>query len=211
MDAARVRELADGRAYTGRQALKLGLVDAIGGEQDATALAGGPEGRVGRSAGARMSRTDGSPSRASVRRASGGCSTALWKSLFSQGVMLDGAWAVWQRFEQAEPLLRLPGRMTKSELIAELAASNPHLRGADVELIVATIFDEITAALSRGERVELRGFGAFTVKRRECPHRAQSAHRRGGAGGREGGAVLQGRQGTARAGQSRQAGREPPG
>ena len=35
MDAARVRELADGRAYTGRQALKLGLVDAIGGEQDA--------------------------------------------------------------------------------------------------------------------------------------------------------------------------------
>ena len=58
--------------------------------------------------------------------------------------------------------------MTKSELIAELAASNPHLRGADVELIVATIFDEITGALARGERVELRGFGAFTVKRRNA-------------------------------------------
>ena len=56
--------------------------------------------------------------------------------------------------------------MTKSELIAELAASNPHLRGADVELIVATIFDQITGALARGERVELRGFGAFTVKHR---------------------------------------------
>ena len=40
--------------------------------------------------------------------------------------------------------------MTKSELIEELAASNPHLRGADVELIVATIFDQITGALSRG-------------------------------------------------------------
>ena len=56
--------------------------------------------------------------------------------------------------------------MTKSELIAELAASNAHLRSADVELIVGTIFDEITTALARGERVELRGFGAFSVKRR---------------------------------------------
>ena len=58
--------------------------------------------------------------------------------------------------------------MTKSELIAELAAANPHLRAADIELIVATIFDEITTALSRGARVELRGFGAFTVKRRNA-------------------------------------------
>jgi integration host factor subunit beta len=56
--------------------------------------------------------------------------------------------------------------VTKSELIAELAASNPHLGMADVELIVATIFDRIAAALARGDRVELRGFGAFTVKRR---------------------------------------------
>ena len=58
--------------------------------------------------------------------------------------------------------------VTKSELIAGLAADNPHLRGADVETIVSTIFDEITAALSRGSRVELRGFGAFTVKRRDA-------------------------------------------
>ena len=58
--------------------------------------------------------------------------------------------------------------MTKSELIAGLAADNPHLRGADVETIVSTIFDEITAALARGSRVELRGFGAFTVKRRDA-------------------------------------------
>jgi integration host factor subunit beta len=58
--------------------------------------------------------------------------------------------------------------MTKSELIAELSAANPHLLGRDVELIVATIFNEITSALARGERVELRGFGAFTVKRRDA-------------------------------------------
>lgn len=58
--------------------------------------------------------------------------------------------------------------MTKSELIAALAADNPHLRGADVEVIVATIFDQITGALARGERVELRGFGAFTIKHRDA-------------------------------------------
>ena len=58
--------------------------------------------------------------------------------------------------------------MTKSELIADLANANPHLMSRDVELIVATIFDEITAALARGARVELRGFGAFTVKRRDA-------------------------------------------
>jgi integration host factor subunit beta len=58
--------------------------------------------------------------------------------------------------------------MTRSELIAELAAANPHLRGQDVELIVGTVFDEISAALTRGERVELRGFGAFTVKKRDA-------------------------------------------
>jgi integration host factor subunit beta len=56
--------------------------------------------------------------------------------------------------------------MTKSELIARLAEQNPHLFQRDVERIVATIFDEITAALARGDRVELRGFGAFSVKRR---------------------------------------------
>ncbi len=58
--------------------------------------------------------------------------------------------------------------MTRSELIADLAASNPHLLARDIELIVATIFDEIAAALTRGERVELRGFGAFTVKHRDA-------------------------------------------
>ena len=58
--------------------------------------------------------------------------------------------------------------LTRVELITELAASNPHLRQADVELIVATIFGQIADALARGERVELRGFGTFTVKRRNA-------------------------------------------
>lgn len=58
------------------------------------------------------------------------------------------------------------GDMTKSELIAKLAEQNPHLYQRDVERIVSTIFDEITSALARGDRVELRGFGAFSVKER---------------------------------------------
>jgi integration host factor subunit beta len=57
--------------------------------------------------------------------------------------------------------------MTKSELILHLAEKNPHLYHRDVERIVTAIFDEIAAALARGDRVELRGFGAFSVKRRD--------------------------------------------
>ena len=58
--------------------------------------------------------------------------------------------------------------MTKSELIQRLAEMNPHLYQRDVERIVSTIFDEISVALSRGDRVELRGFGAFSVKARHA-------------------------------------------
>jgi integration host factor subunit beta len=58
--------------------------------------------------------------------------------------------------------------MTKSELIQHIAELNPHLYHRDVERIVTTIFEEISGALSRGDRVELRGFGAFSVKRRDA-------------------------------------------
>jgi integration host factor subunit beta len=58
--------------------------------------------------------------------------------------------------------------MTRSELIAELARRNPHLMQRDVEAIIATVFDEIVLALARGDRVELRGFGAFSVKKRDA-------------------------------------------
>ena len=56
--------------------------------------------------------------------------------------------------------------MTKSELILRLAEANPHLYQRDIERIVSTIFDQIAGALARGDRVELRGFGAFSAKRR---------------------------------------------
>lgn len=58
--------------------------------------------------------------------------------------------------------------MTKSELIQKLAERNPHLFLRDVEKIVDTVFNEITDALANDDRVELRGFGAFSVKHREA-------------------------------------------
>ena len=57
--------------------------------------------------------------------------------------------------------------MIRSELVQKIADENPHLYQRDVERIVATIFDEIIEAMARGDRVELRGFGAFSVKHRE--------------------------------------------
>ena len=56
--------------------------------------------------------------------------------------------------------------MTKSELILRLAKRHPRLYTSDVERVVNTIFGEITEALVRGDRVELRGFGAFFVRKR---------------------------------------------
>jgi integration host factor subunit beta len=56
--------------------------------------------------------------------------------------------------------------MTRSDLIKRLAEANPHLYLRDIERIVATVFDEVTEALARGDRVELRGFGAFSVRQR---------------------------------------------
>ncbi|MDY8108120.1 integration host factor subunit beta [Fulvimarina sp. 2208YS6-2-32] len=56
--------------------------------------------------------------------------------------------------------------MIKSELVQTIATRNPHLYQRDVEMIVNAIFDEITEALCESNRVELRGFGAFSVKNR---------------------------------------------
>ncbi|CEJ09806.1 integration host factor subunit beta [Phreatobacter sp. AB_2022a] len=56
--------------------------------------------------------------------------------------------------------------MIKSELVQKIAEQNPQLYQRDVENIVNAILDEIVSALARGDRVELRGFGAFSVKAR---------------------------------------------
>jgi protease IV len=95
MDPARVRELADGRAYTGHQALKLGLVDQIGDEHDAREWLANTKG-----VSADLPVNDLSTDSLSGRLFSssiGWVVDSVWKSLFSQGVMLDGAWALWQR------------------------------------------------------------------------------------------------------------------
>ncbi len=76
---------------------------------------------------------------------------------------VDRAGAVWH---DAHNSPRTADDVTKSDLIKRLADANPHLLLRDVERIVATVFDEISAALARGDRVELRGFGAFSVRAR---------------------------------------------
>ena len=58
--------------------------------------------------------------------------------------------------------------MIRSKLIQIIADQNPHLFQRDVERIVNTVFDEITNAMANGDRVELRGFGAFSVKKRDA-------------------------------------------
>ena len=58
--------------------------------------------------------------------------------------------------------------MIRSELVQKIADENPHLYQRDVERIVSTIFDEIIDAMARGDRVELRGFCAFSVKKRDA-------------------------------------------
>ena len=60
------------------------------------------------------------------------------------------------------------GAMIKSELVLKLAERNPHLYQRDIENVVNTILDEIMEALKRGDRVELRGFGAFAAKARDA-------------------------------------------
>ncbi len=58
--------------------------------------------------------------------------------------------------------------MIRSELIQTIAEENPHLLQRDVERVVNTVLEEVIAAMERGDRVELRGFGAFSVKHRDA-------------------------------------------
>ena len=58
--------------------------------------------------------------------------------------------------------------MIRSKLIQIITDQNPHLYQRDVERVVNIVFDEITNAMANGDRVELRGFGAFSVKRRDA-------------------------------------------
>ncbi len=96
MDADRVRTLADGRAYTGRQALNLGLVDQIGGERDARDWLAKEKG-VSSSLPMEDLTTGGLTSRV-LSSSLGWMMDGLWKSVLSQGVKLDGAQALMATF-----------------------------------------------------------------------------------------------------------------
>ena len=81
--------------------------------------------------------------------------------------------------------------MIKSELVDRISVQNPHLYRQDAEKIVKAIFSEITGAMARGDRVELRGFGAFFCKVPGRPHRTKSSHRGSGFGRKKGRSFLQ--------------------
>jgi len=93
MDPDAVRKLADGRAYTGRQALGLGLVDAIGGEPEARAWLAETKG-IGRETPVRDANARGP-----IEQIFGAAPDEIWKSLLSQGLKIDGAWSIWQPSE----------------------------------------------------------------------------------------------------------------
>jgi integration host factor subunit beta len=58
--------------------------------------------------------------------------------------------------------------MTKSELIERLSSTTGELNKKEAELIINTIFDSIGGALAEGDRVEIRGFGSFTIRERDA-------------------------------------------
>ena len=177
----RVRVLADGRVYTGRQAVAEKLIDELGGEDKARRLA-----QEGEEACRRTSRlSTGQSHEMPAPRAWAfpwpiRC-LKLWalkaSSKAGRKRELDGLARALAPFALTA---RRGGRrsMIKSELVQKIADKNPHLYHRDVERIVNTILDQIIRAMKDGDRVELRGFGAFSVKSRKCPHRPQSAHRR---------------------------------
>jgi len=96
MNPDKVRQLGDGRAYTGAQALQLGLIDQIGGEHAARAWLASAKG-----VSARLPVEDVTMSSFAVRAFTGSLAPivdAFWKTVISQSVRLDGGWAIWQRF-----------------------------------------------------------------------------------------------------------------
>ena len=168
--------LTRGRVFTGREAVQLKLVDSIGGEDEAVEWL-----RSTRNIDKSLKVVDWKPQTIGLAWAFSALS-ALPQRAFSTT-------PTWAKCWPATPPCRVSaltgsfpfgtlrksnrlqsfaaGRaMIKSELIHKIANTNPHLYHRDVERIVKVVFDEIVEALSRGDRVELRGFGAFTVKHR---------------------------------------------
>ena len=173
-----LQTVADGRVFTGHQGIGLKLVDELGDERTGIAWLAKEKNINSQTAGAaiielhRPLQRPAVPARGRCRSA--GCrrlrhsSPAAFTSgarcRRSNGSILTVYW----------PFGTLPARtevarqvaMIKSELVQRISAQNPHLYQRDVEKIVNAILGEIIAAMARGDRVELRGFGAFSVKQR---------------------------------------------
>ena len=98
-----------------------------------------------------------------------------------------------------------PHRMTKSELIEILAQRQAHLKADDVDLAVKSLLEMMGSALADGERIEIRGFGSFSLHYRPPRTGPQPEDRRRRRAARQARPAFQARQGTARARQRRRA------
>ena len=213
MDEAKVRTLADGRIYSGEQAHAVGLVDSLGGLQDAIDMAA--RARRHRRRAARQSRRAGTravvvatPVRASPPPGSGrsarrsACSSSTADHFRAE--RKEASWPSIQRDGGAS--------MTKRDLIDEVVKQSTRVfRGRDAEVMVNAVFDSMTEALARGERIEIRGFGSFVVKHRQAREGRNPKTGDAGPGRRQARPLLQGRQGAeaARRREGRRSGRQP--
>ena len=162
----RVVELSDGRVYTGRQALAVKLIDEIGGEEQAVAWL-----ETEKKLAANLPIEDWKPRSASGRYAASASPPRTWccAPWGSRGSKMPSRG---RNLTDSSCFGTLPTSqgsvMIKSELVQKIAEKNPHLYHRDIERIVNTVLDEIIDALKDGDRVELRGFGAFSAKARNA-------------------------------------------
>ena len=184
LDDDELQTVADGRVFTGHQAVPLKLVDEIGDERTGIAWLA-KEKNIDAKLPVRDYRLHDRfrdlpflHAAAAVTLTAAGFGTLAqaldeWGAMRASSVNLDGLWP-WHpallhwRFGTAAggELSRGGAIMIKSELVQRISGQNPHLYQRDVEKIVNAILGEIIAAMARGDRVELRGFGAFSVKKR---------------------------------------------
>src|SRR5262249_48512481 len=184
LDDAALGRVADGRVFTGRQGVALKLVDEIGDERAALAWLA-KEKNIDPQTPVRDYRlrdrfgdlpflhTAVITSLDAVGLSSFARRLEEWGAVQAGGRLnLDGLLALWPppmaNYGGALRFVRqgTAAAMIKSELVQRISSQNPHLYQRDVENIVNAILGEIVAAMARGDRVELRGFGAFSVKNR---------------------------------------------
>jgi integration host factor subunit beta len=180
MDKDQVRALADGRIFSGEQAKRAGSSTSSAASRthrDSRPKRGGIEGEPN----VTHARSDASRGGGAVVQLRAG-RTVLGPPAFGLQIVYEGRSALKPRREHDHESGTGSGSMTKRDLIDEVVKIYPRFSGRDAEVIVNAVFDSMTEALARGERIEIRGFGSFVVKHRQAPRGPQPEDRRRRAG-----------------------------